>query len=343
MFCVKCGRDCEEQIDGLCMECFLDGRQLMVLPHHVDLQRCTNCEEYSIRDRWIKMSEEDAVQEAALTGLAAIPEAKVVSVGTMAKAQDDRTYEVAVQGDLAIGSYIVQSTCSTIVRVKNGVCKRCSRQLGNYYEATMQIRSGDKELSDDLRDEIVRRIRDSVEMQAKTNRQLFITKVQQVPGGVDIMLSSISLARSLTKDLVESYGAESKESASLVGQSSDGIDIYRLTYLVRFPAYHVGDVLEYKGRPYKLTGLNKSGGKLTSLIDFRETSVRKSEIQDLRILAKHGDRKEALVLSRSGGEIQVMHPGNYSTVDLRVPEGADIAEGGNVDVVQVEEELYYIP
>ncbi len=343
MFCVKCGRDCEEQINGLCMECFLDGRQLMVLPHHVDLQRCTNCEEYNIRDRWTKTTEDDAVQEAALTGLAVIPEAQVVSVATMAQPQDDRTYEVKVQADLSIGAYLVQAESSTIVRVKNNVCKRCSRQLGNYYEATMQIRSGEKDLDEDLRDEIVRRIRDSVELQSKTNRQLFITKVQEVPGGVDIMLSSISLARSLTKDLVESYGAESKESASLVGQSSDGIDIYRLTYLVRFPAYHTGDVMEYRGRPCKLIGLNKSGGKLMSLIDFRETSVRKSEIQSMRVLVKYGDKKEALVLSRSGNEIQVMHPGNYSTVDLRIPEGAEITEGGNVDIVQVEEELYFLP
>ena len=89
MFCVKCGKDCEEQINGLCMECFLNGRQLMVLPHHVDLQRCTNCEEYNVRDRWTKMSEDDAVQEAALTGLAVIPEAQVVSVGTMAQPQDE--------------------------------------------------------------------------------------------------------------------------------------------------------------------------------------------------------------------------------------------------------------
>ena len=167
MFCVKCGKDCEEQINGLCMECFLNGRKLMVLPHHVDLQRCTNCEEFNIRDRWTNISEEDAVQDAALTGMMIIPEAEVVSVGTMAQAQDDRTYDVKVEADLAIGSYIVSANSSTLVRVKNNVCKRCSRQLGNYYEATMQIRSGEKELPDSLRDEIVRRIRDSVELQAK--------------------------------------------------------------------------------------------------------------------------------------------------------------------------------
>ena len=38
-----------------------------------------------------------------------------------------------------------------------------------------------------------------------------------------------------------------------------------------------------------------------------------------------------------------MHPSNYSTVDLRIPEDAEVVEGGNVDVVQIEEELYYLP
>ena len=30
-FCVKCGIDCDSTIDGLCLECFLDGRVLTVL------------------------------------------------------------------------------------------------------------------------------------------------------------------------------------------------------------------------------------------------------------------------------------------------------------------------
>ena len=80
-----------------------------------------------------------------------------------------------------------------------------------------------------------------------------------------------------------------------------------------------------------------------SLTDFRETSVRKSEIQDMRILIKNSDKREALVISRSGREIQVMHPTNYSTVDLRIPDDAEVTEGGNVDVVQIEEELYFLP
>ena len=340
-FCVKCGIDCEDTINGLCLECFLNGRELMKLPHHVDLQRCTNCEEYYIRERWIPMDEADAVEETAISGISIIAEGELISVGTFADKQDDRTFQVTIQADIGVGGRITDAECKTLVRLKNTVCKKCSRQLGNYYEATLQIRSGDKGLTDELRDETVRRVRDSVELQSKTNRGLFITKVQEVRGGVDIQLSSTSLARSLTKDLIEAYGAESQESASLVGQTSDGLDMYRLTFLVRLPSYHIGDILEMNGKPHLLSGLNKTGGRLTSLNDFRDTSARKNEIQAMKILAKVSDRKDAIVLTSTGTEVQVMHPTNYSTIDLRIPQGAEIGE--TVQVVQIEDVLYYVP
>lgn len=340
-FCVKCGIDCEDTINGLCLECFLNGRELMKLPHHVDLQRCTNCEEYLIRERWVPMDEADAVEETAISGISLIAEGELISVGTFADKQDDRTFQVTIQADIGVGGRITEAECKTLVRLKNTVCKKCSRQLGNYYEATLQIRSGDKGLTDELRDETVRRVRDSVELQSKTNRGLFITKVQEVRGGVDIQLSSTSLARSLTKDLIEAYGAESQESASLVGQTSDGLEMYRLTFLVRLPSYHIGDILEMNGKPHILSGLNKTGGRLTSLNDFRDTSARKNEIQAMKILAKVSDRKEAVVLTSSDTEVQVMHPTNYSTIDLRIPQGAEIGE--MVQVVQIEEVLYYVP
>ena len=47
------------------------------------------------------------------------------------------------------------------------------------------------------------------------------------------------------------------------------------------------------------------------------------------------------MVSRSGAEIQVLDPSNYSTVDLRVPEGAEI--GDTVAVVNIDDAWYYVP
>ena len=46
-------------------------------------------------------------------------------------------------------------------------------------------------------------------------------------------------------------------------------------------------------------------------------------------------------ISRSGTEIQVLHPSNYSTVDLKVPEGFEAGE--TVKVVSIDDVLYLVP
>jgi len=47
------------------------------------------------------------------------------------------------------------------------------------------------------------------------------------------------------------------------------------------------------------------------------------------------------VISVNGDEIQVLHPDNYSTVDLRVPEGYEAGE--TVRVVTIDDVLYLVP
>ena len=132
-----------------------------------------------------------------------------------------------------------------------------------------------------------------------------------------------------------------KESSSLVGVSSDGQEVYRVTFLLRLPMYHVGDILLFNDRPYKLLAVNKNGGKMVDLYDFRETSIKKFELLTVKVLFKEKDVKEATVVSSSPKEIQVLHPTSFITKDVRIPEDAEIGE--TVRVVEIEEDLLYVP
>jgi len=340
MFCVKCGKG-KDIIDGMCVACFMEGRDIVSLPHHVDLERCTNCDEFFVDGHWTAKEATAAAEDSAVAALEAIPEAKVLSVGAMAEELDPRNILVNVEADTDTSGHRSTSTANTTVRIKNTVCKRCSRQLGNYYEATVQIRSSHRALDEDKRDEIVRRVRFDVETMAKNNRGLFITKVVEVSGGVDILLSSISAGRTIARDLADSYGGEYKESSKLVGKTEDGGDMHRLTYLVRLPEYRVGDVICFGGEMYKLNWVGKNGAKVTRLRDFRDTTVRRADMDSVRTVLTEKDLKDATVISRSAGEVQILHPGNYSTVDLRVPDGAVI--GDTVRVAVIDGELFYVP
>ena len=102
-FCVKCGEEGVETVDGLCIRCFLDGRKLVVMPHHVDLIRCANCNEFMVADQWVRKNQDDAIIDIALSTAKLIPEAKLISIGPMVERQDERTFVVHAQFDLDVG------------------------------------------------------------------------------------------------------------------------------------------------------------------------------------------------------------------------------------------------
>jgi nonsense-mediated mRNA decay protein 3 len=340
-FCVKCGKETENTINGLCTECFLDGRKLMTLPHHVDVRVCTNCGDIGTGETWETKGTREAIEDAAIGAVSVIKEAKVVSIDVSSVEQEPFTYFVTVDAFLEIDGCTAEDSASTSVRLKNTVCKRCSRQLGNYYEAILQIRAGSKDVSQKNMREALNRVENLVDNQSVSNRQLFITKTEEVQGGIDVYLSSISLAKSAAKDLSDAYCAETKEAAKLVGLTEDGQEMYRVNYLVRLPDFHVGDVVQLDGRYFKLTRVSSSGAKVIDLMNLRERAVKRQDIPSFRVYRRSDELQDAVVVNKGKGEVQILHPSNYSTVDLSIPEDADIGE--MVRVVEIDDALYYVP
>jgi nonsense-mediated mRNA decay protein 3 len=340
-FCVKCGKDIENTMNGLCTECFLDGRKLTSLPHHVDVNVCANCGDIGSGERWVTKDIRDAIADAAADALIAIKEAKIIGIEVSSSEQDPYTHVVAVKAALDIGGYVAEEGSSTIVRLKNTVCKRCSKQLGNYYESILQIRAGSKDASQKILREALTRVENLVDAQSVTNRQIFISRTEEVQGGIDVYLSSISLGKTAAKDLSDAYCAETKEAFKLVGQADDGQNMYRVNYLVRLPDFHVGDVILFEGRHFKLTRMSNSGAKVIDIMNFRERSVKRPDIPSFKVYERSEDMRKAVVVNRGKGEIQVLDPSDYSTVEMSVPDDAEI--GDTVRVVEIDDALYYVP
>ncbi|MBQ2485820.1 MAG: hypothetical protein II518_02015, partial [Candidatus Methanomethylophilus sp.] len=189
--------------------------------------------------------------------------------------------------------------------------------------------------------EVLEKVERFVDDAATTNPNAFITKMEIVPGGVDVYLSMIALGRELTKELGDIYCAETDESSKLVGQTRDGQDMYRVSYLVRLPEFHLGDVVRYGKKYYLLTRVSNSGGKIKSLNNFADMTVRRPNMPELKVYAKSTELETADVISQSSGEIQVMDPTNYSVKDILVPRDAVI--GDTVKVVRIDGILYYVP
>ena len=340
-FCVECGKDTEQTVRGMCLDCFLKDRKLLDMPDHVDLNVCTECGQFQRHGEWVSTTLETAVARAARENLACVKEGRVVHITTEIDPRDEYNYLVVLDCVIDFDGVEVESSTSTIVRVKNTVFRICSRRTGNYYESILQIRGVGRTLDPELQDRALARTEKLVDMAAMTDANAFITKMEIVPGGVDVYLSLIALGRACCKDLADLFCAETDESSKLVGQTRDGLDMYRVTYLVRLPEFEIGDIVTFRKKYYMLKRVSSQGGRLVSFKDYRELPVKRKEMPEIKVYAKRSEAQEAVVVSRAAKEIQVMDPVTYETVDLRVPEYSDIGE--TVLVIRIEDVMHYVP
>ncbi len=339
-FCVKCGKDVQFPVDGLCVECYLSGRKFATLPYYVDLDVCAVCKEYYLKNKWVALDRRDAIEDAAIEELSLLEGSRILSIDTVVVKQDPKTFLVELKAHLMVQETQVESDASTTVRVKNTVCKRCSRVQGSYYEAILQVRSEERSVETETLDEVLHMVLNYVEQQSKINRQYFISKVEKMHGGVDFYISSLALGRMLEKMISDRYSGQTKESSKLVGRKPDGQDMYRVTYLVRLPEFKVGDVVIWKDNYYRLSRVFATGGRLTALKDFREVTLRKSDMPALKVYCKESELLDVAVISGSAPELQVLNPVNYETLDIRVPEDAVIGE--TVKATVVDDIMYFV-
>ena len=340
MFCVRCGKE-GSTYESLCVDCFLENTRFTSVPDHVDLNKCHYCEEYQVEGKWVRRSLEESIRDAAARAIKVRKGAEVTRVKSEVVEADKRNYHLHMKADVEYTDLHVVEELHTTVRLKMTVCPRCSKIIGSYYESIIQIRGRDRKLSTAQKERILNQLSDRVEEAQEENREMFVSKLEEVPGGVDVYLSSISLGKSVSKQIADRYGAEVKESSTLVTQK-DGKDVYRVTYLVRLPSYLRGEIVEWKGRPHLVVAITSNSTKLQDLRTHEPVNIPNADLYDARVLGKREDILEAVVLSESAKELQLMHPRTFATVEVRKPPRFK-PEGDTVRVFIFEEELYLLP
>jgi nonsense-mediated mRNA decay protein 3 len=341
MFCVRCGKE-GQVYEALCVECFLENHRFTKLPGHVNLFRCAHCKDYLMGSKWVKFQTvEGAVRAAAERALEVERGATVVGVKLHAVEADQVNYHVTIVAEIEYSDLKITEESKSIVRIKNSVCGRCSKIMGSYYESIVQIRGRERKLSAAQKDRMLDELADLVEDAAKDNREMFISKAEEVAGGLDIYLSSNSLGKSVSKDLADHYGAEIKDSSTLVTQK-EGKDLYRVTYLVRLPSYLRGEVILYKSKPYLVRQISSNATKIIDLKTHEILNLPNAELREVKVVGHKEDILEAVVLTDAPKEVQILHPKTFRPLEVRKPHGYE-HEGETVRIFLLEDDVYLVP
>lgn len=341
MFCVECGKDEPIFRNGVCLCCYLKHTQFSKGPAYLDITLCSRCSSYKYKNTWVQESFDDILKRHVKDVFTISPDLKNVTIQTRCNEQERvLACMVSISGSFE-GQSITEHHPLT-VRIKQNTCNICSREAGGYYEAIIQIRAEQRTFTDAE----IRTIRLAVEamvrqLQKSGKRGLFITDYNEKREGLDFFISEKTTAFSIAKKIQEQFGGDFKQSASSAGMK-DSRQVYRMTYLVRVPAYRKGDFFSVDASFYVIVSLHESKVRAVELSTWMEKVLDGTDIQPSRIYGGKELIREMIVVSQSKKDIQLMDPKTYSTVEIQKPTMVSV-DTPMVNTVKLDGYLFLAP
>ena len=337
--CIECGKE-DKLYENLCEHCFLKRNRFIKVPEYLDLRRCTYCGFINKGADWFDVTVEEGIKFSLDKAIIVDDRADKYSYSITFDYEDERNIVCDIKAHIFYQGLSITERHSSKIRIKNDVCARCSKLHGKYYEAIVQVRADGRNLSKTEIKEIKNRINQRIDAMQKSNRNIFLGREEEVRGGMDFYLSSKNAGVLIAKELVQIFGAGFSESSSLFGQK-DGKRIYRMTYLVRLPKYHVQDFLVVGDEVVKIIRIRGKAVKFLNLRDWTESSHKPQELENAKVLGGNELIKSAVVISQSKNEIQILDPDEYNTIEILKPKDVEI--GDVVNIIKCEKGIFIVP
>lgn len=376
-FCYRCGISENEGgplIDGLCQVCFRKENPVLLMEDEINTELCQNCGSYKVRGTWVDPRTyelEELIFEVADTALVEnlllderVKDVRIVSKDELKEIKEVPVgvayvsfepiewhieyfpaiiiYEVEIRARIhEMQRELHHEKKKVTVYVRQTVCPRCQKFLGGYFEAILQVRAEDRELTKEERDKISKLVEEKVDEIMKRDRMGFIQDTVEKEEGIDFYMGSTSAARKLAQAIRDRYGGSISEAYQLVGQDRmTSKEVYRTSVSVRLPKFKRGDIVSDKrGNVYKVEEVNGKGILLKNLTTHRnEHKDWKSAKRDRLDTIEH-ERIEAMATSSTPREVQFMDMSSYEIFELEKPD-FEIKEGEIYRLVRVKGKYY---
>ena len=247
--------------------------------------------------------------------------AKKVAVDFSVQEIDQRTNRLHVEVTGTIDGYEFHDSHSPLLQTSNAVCTPCTRKDGDYFEATVQLRSAGRKLNEEELSSL-RSTLDELLQSMEPNPMFFVSKEGPVTGGWDLQLGSKSLARTWGRKLTRSFGGSVKESSTVVGVN-EGIEVTRLTLSYRKPAYSIGDVVRFKKSLWVVDSWQKDGPILRKVDRFERSGATWRDMESSSVESTRAEQSTVQVLNRDSSAAEFMDPNDYKVSTVALPYDDD--------------------
>src|SRR6266705_4032167 len=310
MFCVECGAE-GPTYEGLCAKDFAKKHAVVRAPEVVDVERCASCGSFRFRSGWSKLDRDLATTRLLRERIPAERPFERVTFTFVAREEDANNFSLTVK---AVGRFQDLESVQgfrTRVRIKPSLCDSCQKQRGRYYEGILQVRGEDRELMP--REVGAVRTFVTARVDRSEGAATFVSRIEEVHGGLDFYVSTNALAKGLARDIAGSFGGTVSASPKLFGQKQ-GKEVYRVTALVRLAAFQKGDVVRHKGSLAEVTSI-RPFVVLRDLVTGERRRFKPKDVRGARRI--DAERFEARVQRLESGETVAVHPDSAEERPLR--------------------------
>jgi nonsense-mediated mRNA decay protein 3 len=341
MFCVECGKEGPIFQKGLCPQCYIKSTTFTHGPSILSIIQCSKCGLFKYKNTWVSYTTQEIILQLIKDTYKINPELKERSYRLDCNPIETQfPCTVTISGKLQ--DITVEETHQLQIRITRMVCDVCSKQYGGYYEATLQIRATDRKLTTEELHSVQEMIEHMVAAEhSKGNRRLFITDTVEEHGGLDFYLSERGSAYMLARKLQNMYGGDLKQSSSTVGMR-EGRELTRITILLRLPAYQTGDFIKIENDYYRIQKLTAQKVYLINLKNWEETTMESKDMKKFHVYPSKDYLQEAIVVSQSPTELQIMHPQSYKNDEIIKPKKQTISSK-TVTLVRLDDTLFLVP
>ena len=331
MFCVECGAE-GPVYQGVCASCFAKKHPLVEPPANVDVPRCAQCGAFHFRSGWSRVDLDAAIPLLLREKVRALPPYEHVTFTHVAREEDPNNYFLTVKAAGRFEDLRQVQDFHVRLRIKPSVCDPCAKQAGHYFEGILQVRAEDR----DLTPAEMRAVRTLVLSRVERGRDEggdFLSRMEEMHGGLDFYVSTNALGTRLAKEVADAFGGTVTSSPKLYGQRQ-GKELYRVTTLVRLPAFGVGEVVRHKGALAEVVALRP----FVELRDLVAGETRRYKPKDVRGLRRvDAERFRAEIRIAEGGRAVAVHPESGAERPIR---SRGVKRAGPAVVVWTADDAY---
>lgn len=338
-FCIVCGSPPPLFGERMCETCFRKRNILAELPTNVNWSRCPRCDLTSLNGRWIEITDEELWHELVETSMKLHGESEGIAIGLETKKVDDRNTLIYLQIGGTICGLEYEENHQMRARKSNAVCLTCSRRDGNYFEATVQLRSSARKLADEEYT-VLRATLDELIANLEHDPMFFVTSEGPVTGGYDVVLGSKGLAKSWSRQLVSKFGGQITATSSVVGRK-DGADLSRTTLLYRKPGYELGDVVRWREELWRVASWSGEGAILSKVNRKERTGATWRDLEYASVVARMQNHLIIDAVREDASVAEFLNPNNWQMDAVRL--AYDHVVGSQLRLARVEGEWVALP